>query len=68
MAQQWAVSTRRPSSNLRSRGVPEQVARAILTYAFAREMVDLIPLEDLRARVENLVADRLATSPNERAT
>jgi Fe-S cluster assembly protein SufD len=53
---------------LRSRGVPEQVARAILTYAFAREMVDLIPLEDLRARVENLVADRLATSPNERAT
>jgi Fe-S cluster assembly protein SufD len=53
---------------LRSRGVSEQAARAILTYAFAREMVDLIPLEDLRARVENLVADRLATSPNERAT
>jgi Fe-S cluster assembly protein SufD len=53
---------------LRSRGVPEQAARAILTYAFAREMVDLIPIEGLRSRVENLVADRLATSPNERAT
>ena len=53
---------------LRSRGVPEQTARGILTYAFAREMVDLIPLEDLRARVEALVADRLAMSPNEAST
>ena len=52
---------------LRSRGVPEQMARGILTYAFAREMVDLIPFEPLRARVEELVADRLATSSNERA-
>jgi hypothetical protein len=31
-------------------------------------MVDLIPLEPLRARVEELVADRLAMSPKERAT
>jgi Fe-S cluster assembly protein SufD len=53
---------------LRSRGVPAQMARGILTYAFAREMVDLIPLEPLRARVEELVADRLGTSRNERAT
>jgi Fe-S cluster assembly protein SufD len=53
---------------LRSRGVPAQMARAILTYAFAREMVDLIPLEPLRARVEELVADRIGTSRNERAT
>ena len=44
------------------------MARGILTYAFAREMVDLIPLEPLRARVEELVADRLGTSRNERAT
>ena len=28
---------------LRSRGVPHQAARALLTYAFAREMLDLIP-------------------------
>jgi Fe-S cluster assembly protein SufD len=53
---------------LRSRGVPEQTARAILTYAFAREMVDLIELEPLRARVEKLVAARLAMSPNEAST
>jgi Fe-S cluster assembly protein SufD len=46
---------------LRSRGVPEQAARGILTYAFAREMVDLIPHEVLRARVGALVTDRLAT-------
>ena len=46
---------------LRSRGVAEQAARGILTYAFAREMVDLIPLEPLRTRVVALVTDRLAT-------
>jgi len=45
---------------LRSRGVPEGEARGILTYAFAREMVDRIPIDSLRTRVERLVADRLA--------
>jgi Fe-S cluster assembly protein SufD len=47
---------------LRSRGVPEQSARGILTYAFAREMVDLVPIEPLRARLEALVTDRFPTS------
>src|ERR1019366_8549781 len=51
---------------LRSRGVPEGRARGILTYAFAREMVDRISIESLRTRVESLVADRLAM-PNELA-
>ncbi len=49
---------------LRSRGVPEQSARGILTYAFAREMVDLVPFEPLRARLEALVIDRFPTSPD----
>jgi Fe-S cluster assembly protein SufD len=52
---------------LRSRGVPEQSARGILTYAFAREMVDLVPLKPLRARLEGLVTDRFATSRDGRA-
>ena len=52
---------------LRSRGVPEQSARGILTYAFAREMVDLVPLKPLRARLEALVTDRFATSRDGRA-
>ena len=45
---------------LRSRGIPEEAARGILTFAFANEMVGLIGPEPLRARVEQLVADRLA--------
>ena len=52
---------------LRSRGVPEQSARGILTYAFAREMVDLVPLKPLRARLEALVTDRFPTSRDGRA-
>ena len=46
---------------LRSRGVPLEPAKAMLTYAFAREMLDLIPVEPLRTHLETLVADRLST-------
>jgi Fe-S cluster assembly protein SufD len=46
---------------LRSRGVPSEAARALLTYAFAREMLDLIESESLRAHVETLVDGRLST-------
>jgi Fe-S cluster assembly protein SufD len=47
---------------LRSRGVAYEAARALLTYAFAREMLDLIESESLRAHVETLVAGRLSTA------
>ena len=50
---------------LRSRGVPHQAARGLLTYAFANEMVERLRLEPLRSQVENLVAGRLATSDDE---
>ena len=46
---------------LRSRGVPHQVARGLLTYAFVNEMVERLRLEPLRSRVEKLVAHRLST-------
>jgi len=44
---------------LRSRGVPYEKASALLTYAFAREVMDLIPFASLRAHVDTLVAGRL---------
>ena len=50
---------------LRSRGVPHQAARGLLTYAFVNEMVERLGLEPLRSRVEKLVAQRLATSGDE---
>jgi Fe-S cluster assembly protein SufD len=44
---------------LRSRGIGREAARSLLTYAFASEMVNLIPLAPLRARVRELVTSRL---------
>ena len=44
---------------LRSRGVPHHEARAVLTYAFAREMLELIAVGPLRSHVEGRVAERL---------
>src|SRR5207237_8216555 len=44
---------------LRSRGISQDAAKSLLTYAFASEMVNLIPLAPLRARVRELVTSRL---------
>jgi len=46
---------------LRSRGVPHEAARALLTYAFVREVLDLIPSKTLRTHVGTLVAGQLLT-------
>jgi Fe-S cluster assembly protein SufD len=47
---------------LRSRGIPREEAKALLTYAFASEILDLIPSESLRTHVETLVAGWLSTN------
>ncbi len=44
---------------LRSRGIDGEVARALLTYAFAREVVGTVSRADVRAVLEELVAARL---------
>jgi Fe-S cluster assembly protein SufD len=40
---------------LRSRGVPEPRARSLLTYAFAAEVLDRIPVPSLVERLEGTV-------------
>ena len=44
---------------LRTRGIGHEEARSLLTYAFASEMVNLVPLGPLRARVRDLVTSKL---------
>jgi Fe-S cluster assembly protein SufD len=44
---------------LRSRGIEEALARDLLTYAFAREVIERIRLGSVRASVGNLLASRL---------
>jgi len=44
---------------LRSRGIPHQAARGLLTYAFVSEMLELIRVAPLRSYVEKRVASRL---------
>jgi Fe-S cluster assembly protein SufD len=46
---------------LRSRGIPREEAKALLTYAFASEMLDRVPFESLRTRVRKLISARLST-------
>ena len=50
---------------LRSRGLDERTARAVLTWAFAREMVTRVPIVALRAILTDQVALRLSDSTGE---
>ena len=44
---------------LRSRGVEEADARALLTYAFAQDVIDRIRIAPVRARLKHLLLSRL---------
>ena len=46
---------------LRSRGIDEAHARALLTYGFARDIVDRISLAPLREQVANALVDELVS-------
>ena len=49
---------------LRTRGIPQQAARNLLTYAFASEMLELIQVPPLRSRVRQMLATRFADGPS----
>ncbi|MGH7263920.1 MAG: Fe-S cluster assembly protein SufD, partial [Candidatus Rokuibacteriota bacterium] len=44
---------------LKSRGLREETARTLLTYGFAREVIDRIPLEPVRVRLDGRLLARL---------
>ncbi len=47
---------------LRSRGIGREEARRLLTVAFANEVVERIPVESVRSRLESEIARRLHTN------
>ena len=44
---------------LRSRGMPETAARGALIYAFAKEIIEQIPLETIRSYLRNKLSEKL---------
>jgi Fe-S cluster assembly protein SufD len=50
---------------LQSRGIPKAQARQILTFAFANEIVEKIPHEPLRLRLEEEIFERFTPSREE---
>ena len=48
---------------LRSRGLSEEAARDLLTYAFGAEVIERIPVASLRRRLERAVLERTARRP-----
>ncbi|HET8648348.1 MAG TPA: Fe-S cluster assembly protein SufD, partial [Vicinamibacteria bacterium] len=50
---------------LRSRGIGEELARAMLVYAFAADVIGRVGAPAVRARLQSLLAGRLAGAPGE---
>jgi Fe-S cluster assembly protein SufD len=51
---------------LQSRGLGEAAARTLLTYGFAREVIDRIAVDPVRARLDRLLLARLRREPSQR--
>jgi Fe-S cluster assembly protein SufD len=49
---------------LQSRGIAQEQARDLLTYAFARDIIDRVKVGPLRARLKNIVLERLHAGRN----
>lgn len=50
---------------LRSRGIDEEAARSLLTYAFASELVSRITVQPVRVALESFLHHRLPAAPRE---
>ncbi|MDD2846176.1 MAG: SufD family Fe-S cluster assembly protein, partial [Rhodoferax sp.] len=48
---------------LQSRGLSEQVARNLLTYAFGAEIINHIPVASLRQQLEQTVLEQTTSQP-----
>ena len=47
---------------LQSRGIPEKEAKALLTYAFANNVLDSVKIPKLKARITGLIAEKLGVN------
>ena len=47
---------------LRSRGIPQKEAKALLMYAFSNEAIDSIRIPELKQRITKLIATKLGVS------
>ena len=47
---------------LRSRGIPEKEAKALLTYAFANNILESVKTPNLKRRINSLIANKLGVN------
>tara|TARA_B100000767_G_scaffold172521_1_gene161534 strand:- start:6149 stop:7465 length:1317 start_codon:yes stop_codon:yes gene_type:complete len=47
---------------LRARGIPKKEAKALLTYAFANNVLESVKIPELKIRVKNIIAKKLGVS------
>ena len=49
---------------LRSRGIPEKEARAMLMYAFANDVIENVKIPELKEKINCIIAEKLGVTIN----
>ena len=47
---------------MRSRGIPKKEAQALLTYAFANNVLETVKIPELKQRINKLIANKLGVN------
>jgi len=47
---------------LKTRGIPEKEARALLMYAFANNVLESVKIPELKTRINKLIANKIGVS------
>ena len=47
---------------LKSRGIPEKEAKALLMYAFSNDVLDSVKINELQKRINRLIANKLGVN------
>ena len=47
---------------LRARGIPKKEAKALLTYAFANNILESVKIPELKSKIKNIIAKKLGVS------
>ena len=47
---------------LRARGIPKKEAKALLTYAFANNVLESVQIPELKTKIKNIIAKKLGVN------
>ena len=55
----WAKGAFKARSYLRARGIPKKEAKALLTFAFANNVLESVNIPSVKSKIKKIIANKL---------